>query len=119
MAEGLAKHFLSKDLMVYSAGSDPTTVNPIAIKVMREINIDISTHYSKSFDDLPQSFKNNLHLVITLCKEQICPILPKKIEHIHLPFDNPTHNSYLKEENKILNFRKIRDKLKEKILLIF
>ena len=67
MAEGLAKHILSKDLTVYSAGSNPTTVNHIAIKVMQEINIDISAHYSKSYDDLPQQFKENIHLVITLC----------------------------------------------------
>ena len=118
MAEGLAKHILSKDLTVYSAGSNPTTVNHIAIKVMQEINIDISAHYSKSYDDLPQQFKENIHLVITLCKEEICPILPKNVEYIHLPFDDPANSSYFTEEEQILYFRKIRDKLKEKILLI-
>ncbi len=119
MAEGLAKHFLSKDLTIHSAGSNPTTVNPIAIRVMQEINIDISTHYSKSYDNLPQQFKENIHLVITLCKEEICPILPKNIEHIHLPIDDPANSSYFTEEEQILNFRKIRNKLKEKILSVF
>ena len=118
MAEGLAKHLLSKDIMIYSAGSNPTTVNPIAIKVMQEINIDISAHYSKSYDNLPQQFKEDLNSVITLCKEEICPILPKNIEHIHLPIDDPTNSSYFTEEEQILNFRKTRNKLKEKILLI-
>ena len=119
MAEGLAKYFLSKDLTIYSAGSKPTTVNSTAIKVMKEINIDISTYYSKSYDNLPQQFKENLHLVITLCKEEICPILPKNIEHVYLPFDDPTNSSNFTEEEQILNFRKIRDKLKAEILLIF
>ena len=119
MAEGLAKHFLSKDLTIHSSGSNPTTVNPIAIKVMQEINIDISTHYSKSYDNLPQQFKEDLNLVITLCKEEICPILPKNIEHIHLSIDDPANSSYFTEEEQILNFRKIRNKLKEKILSVF
>ena len=119
MAEGLAKHFLSKDLTIHSVSSNPTTVNPIAIKVMQEINIDISTHYSKSYDNLPQQFKEDLNLVITLCKEEICPILPKNIKQIHLPIDDPANSSYFAEEEQILNFRKIRNKLKEKILSVF
>ena len=119
MAEGLAKHFLSEDLAIHSAGSNPTIVNPIAIKVMQEINIDISTHYSKSYDNLPQQFKEDLNLVITLCKEEICPILSKNIKQIHLPIDDPANSSYFAEEEQILNFRKTRNKLKEKILSVF
>ena len=86
---------------------------------MQEINIDISTHYFKSHDNLPKQFREDLNLVITLCKEEICPILPKNIEHIHLRIEDPENSSYFTEEEQILNFRKIRNKLKEKILSVF
>ena len=86
---------------------------------MQEINIDISTHYFKSYDNLPKQFKEDLNLVITLCKEEICPILSKNIEHIHLRIEDPENSSYFTEEEQILNFRKIRNKLKEKILSVF
>ena len=118
MAEGLGKNFLSHDYTVYSAGSHPTAVNPLAIKVMQEINIDISTHYSKTYNDLPPLFKDTLNLVITLCKKEVCPTLPKNIKHLHWPFDDPVLDLNLSEDERLARFRIIRDKIKEKILSI-
>ena len=118
MAEGLGKNFLSHDYTVYSAGSHPAAVNPLAIKVMQEINIDISTHYSKTYNDLPPLFKDALNLVITLCKEEVCPTLPRNIRYLHWPFHDPVQSLNLSEDEKLIKFRIIRDKIKEKILSI-
>ena len=118
MAEGLAKHFFPHDITVYSAGTHPRVVNPLAIIVMKEINIDILTHYSKTYYDLPLIFKNNLNLIVTLCKEEVCPVLAMNIEYIHWPFDDPALDSHYTKEEQLSKFRDIRDKIKEKILSI-
>ncbi len=118
MAEGLGKNLLLHDYTVYSAGSHPTIVNPLAIKVMQEINIDISTHYSKTYNDLPTLFKDALNLVVTLCKEEVCPTLPRNTHHLYWPFDDPVRGLSLSENEQLIRFRIIRDQIKEKILSI-
>ncbi len=47
MAEGFARAVLGPNATVQSAGSSPTQVNPCAIAVMRDLDIDLSTHTSK------------------------------------------------------------------------
>ena len=73
MAEGLARQILGERVEVVSAGSQPAPVNPHAVEVMAEIGVDITDQYSKSVDtiDLP-----GLDLAVTLCAEEVCPILP-------------------------------------------
>ena len=74
MAEGIARA-LFPNIEFQSAGSMPSRVNPLAIEVMKEINIDISNHSSKDFESLNDDFINNLDYVIPLCKEEVCPLL--------------------------------------------
>jgi arsenate reductase len=50
MAEGLLRSLYGDRYEAYSAGTQPSRINPYAIKVMAEIGIDISTHYSKNID---------------------------------------------------------------------
>ena len=45
MAEGLAKQYLPANIVVQSAGSQPSTLNPYAVKAMAELGIDINEHY--------------------------------------------------------------------------
>jgi arsenate reductase len=72
IAEGLLKSLYGKYYDVYSAGSDPTAVNPYAINVMAEIGVDISENLSKNlkeFDGLEFDY------VVTVCggDSQACP----------------------------------------------
>ena len=85
---------------------------------MQEINIDISTHYSKTYNDLPPLFKDALNLVVTLCKEEVCSTLPRNVQHLHWPFDDPVQGLKLSEDEQLIRFRIIRDKIKEKTLSI-
>ena len=65
MAEGLLRHLYGEKYEVFSAGSNPTQVNPFAIKVMAEIGIDISKQYSKSIEE----FRNKeIDLVVSVCR---------------------------------------------------
>ena len=73
IAEGLARELAGGDVEVWSAGTSPSKVHPMAIEAMSERGIDISRQHSKSLDDvLELSFDE----VITVCDRaaENCPV---------------------------------------------
>lgn len=109
IAEGFAKNILPKNYKIFSAGSNPTgKVNKYAIEVMSDVGIDISNHSSKHIDELDKDFINNLNFVITLCAEEICPVMPAMTRTLHWPQVDPDNKSYTSEQSKAA-FSKARD----------
>lgn len=110
MGEGILRSLAGDVLDARSAGSRPAGyVHPVAIEVMREIGIDISGHESKSFD----GFLNQpVHTVITVCGnvDQVCPVFPGQVEHIHHGFDDPAHAEGSPDEIRE-TFRRVRDEM--------
>ena len=101
MAEGLAKSMLGSNHNIQSAGSIPSgKVHPHAISTMKDIGIDISDHYSKSTDDLDDNFLKNLDYAITLCAEEVCPLLPGSANSLHWMNEDPANYSYNEKELK-------------------
>ncbi|MEI8025443.1 MAG: arsenate reductase ArsC [Pseudomonadota bacterium] len=115
LAEGLAKE-LFKDAEIESAGSKPGTINPLAIGVMKEIQIDISSQFSKSCDDLEPSFLNGLDYIVTLCAEEVCPILVSQAQKLHWPIKDPAGFDSESLEYRMEKFREARDILKDKLV---
>lgn len=111
LAEGLARHYFGEVISVQSAGSNPATVNPLAIKVMQEIGIDMTAHYSKSVNDIDSQ---NIDLVITLCAEEVCPVFFGAAQKLHWPFSDPAAVKG-SEEDQLQAFRQTRDAIKDKL----
>ena len=107
MAEGLLKN-LKKDMVVLSAGTKPEGVSSKAIKVMKEIGLNISDHHSKHLDAV--DWKNS-DFAITLCSSanEICVSMPwpKKCKILHWPITDP------ESEN---DFRNARDEINQRII---
>lgn len=115
MAEGLARNILGDKAWVESAGSEPKTVNAFAIEAMREIGIDISAHYSKSYEQLSREFVEGLDYVITLCAEEVCPVMAApRAKRLHWGFTDPA-NTRATSEEQLAVFRQIRDGIKMKL----
>ena len=113
MAEGLAHALLGERAQVLSAGSRPSQVNPYAIEAMREIGIDISTQRSKSVDEIDTA---SLDLVITLCAEEVCPVLPGRTRRLHWPIPDPASTDPgLSDEELRHRFRSARDQIRARI----
>ncbi|MDK1030851.1 MAG: arsenate reductase ArsC [Planctomycetia bacterium] len=113
MAEGLLRHFGKKRFEAYSAGTDPTELNPHASKVMAEVGIDISAHLSKSADEfIGQEFG----YVITVCggARDACPAFPGAADQIHWDIPDPAEAEGT-EEDVLATFRRVRDILVDKI----
>jgi arsenate reductase len=134
MAEGLLRHLYGDKYEVYSAGATPTRVNPLAIKVMAEIGIDISKQRSKSIDEFRDK---DIDLVVSVCTSSAkiaCPFcsplitgarpeivsdtLPGAKRYLQHGFSDPSEVEGSDEE-KTAAFRRTRDDIKKWILDYF
>ncbi len=111
MAEGLLKSLYKEHYDAYSAGSNPSSVNPCAVKVMGEMGVDISGNRSKSireFDGLEFDY------VVTVCggEGETCPFFQGGKIYLHESFEDPVAVGGNLHE-KIDAFRRIRDEIKD------
>ena len=113
MAEGLGRMIFGQRIPVQSAGSTPSSVNPYAIEVMRELGVDLSTHHSKSVDTIDPTA---IGTVITLCAEEVCPVFLGKVRRLHWPIPDPASmDSNLSREDMLARFRTARDTIRNKL----
>ena len=120
MAEGLARKILGEKAEIHSAGSEPKKVNPHAVQALREVGIDISTHYSKGMDDLDPRFVVGLDYIVTLCAEEVCPVVVSRAaEKLHWPFPDPAGPGWetMSREEVNAKFRTVRDQIEARINL--
>lgn len=111
MAEGFCRHLWADLYNVFSAGTKKHGMNERAMKVMKELGIDISTHYSKTVEELP---KVDFDYVVTVCDaaKESCPYFPGgKIIHIGFE-DPPALTKKMDDEEEILKvYRRVRDEI--------
>ena len=113
MAEGLLRKLGSDRYEVYSAGTDPKPLHPMAVEVMAEAGVDISGQHSKSLDEfLDQTFD----YIITVCDraKDSCPTFPGDSKRIHWGFEDPAAATGSDIERLIV-FRKIRNEISDRI----
>ena len=111
LAEGILRAAAGDILNVQSAGSKPAGyVHPLAIQVMKEIGLDISSHHSKHMNDFLQQ---DVETVVTVCgnADQACPMFPGQLNRYHWGFYDPAHATGTDEE-KLTVFRRVRDEIK-------
>jgi len=102
MAEAFAR---LAGLEAYSAGSRPSgRVNPKAIEALRELGYDLSTHQSKSLDDLPPI---EFDVAVTMGCGDECPMLKAKHRQ---EWQIPDPKNLPPEE-----FRQVRDLIRDKV----
>jgi arsenate reductase len=113
MAEGLLRHDGGGAFVVNSAGLEPSFVRPEAIKTMREIGIDISTHRSKPIDEFTG---RPFDYVITVCDnaKQNCPMFPAATNRIHWSIEDPAAVTG-DEQTRLEAFRSARDNLRKRL----
>ena len=111
MSEGLARSMLGNKHNIQSAGSIPSgEVHLNAVKAMDDIGIDIRDQYSKSTDDLDKDFLDNLDYAITLCAEEVCPVLSSNAQNLHWLNEDPANKTYSKKQLET-SFSNTRDNL--------
>ncbi len=111
IAEGLMNELYGEKYEAFSAGTEPSKVNPFAIEVMDEIGIDISKHRSKSLEEF---ITQDFDYVITVCDHanEVCPFFPGGKERLHKGFNDPAavHGN---DMDRLTAFRRTRDEILE------
>ena len=117
MAEAFLNHFGAQKFQAESAGLEPGTLNPIVVKTMAEIGIDISGNKTKSVADFLKHGRI-YDYVVTVCDEssaERCPAVPGAAKRLHWSFPDPSALSG-SEEQKTVRTREIRDQIQAKVM---
>lgn len=109
MAEGLARAMLPASVEVASAGSAPSQLNPLAFKALAEVDIDISDHRSKPLEAVAPETAD---LIVTLCADEVCPVVPSRVKRLHWPIPDPA------VENSLAAFRTARDQIRARLEIL-
>jgi arsenate reductase (thioredoxin) len=110
MAEGIWNALSDGKWLAFSAGSSPSGfVHPLAVEVMREVDIDISANRSKHIDEFANK---SFDLVVTVCDnaKEACPAFPGANRTEHWPFDDPAGKDSTGDD-QLAVFRRIRDEI--------
>ncbi len=109
MAEGLLRAMKGEGYEGFSAGLDPTQVDPDAIKAMAELGIDISGQRSKGMDEF-HGIKFDVVAAVCDSAREACPFFPGAKERIHRSFDDP---AACVGEARLAAFRRVRAEIKD------
>jgi two-component system phosphate regulon sensor histidine kinase PhoR len=117
MAEGFARQLANGRYRIFSAGTEPKGIHPLAARVMREAGVDISKQSSKSLDDVALE---EIDQVITLCgdAEKRCPALGRQVKRSHWPLIDPAA-AQGSEEQRLPLFRQVRDEIQRRVAALF
>ena len=113
MAEGWLRRLAGDRFEVFSAGTHPSQVNPLAIQVMAERGVDLSGHRSKHMNEF---LKQPFDYVITVCDDaaEACPIFPGRAERLHWSFSDPAA-AQGSEAERLKAFRDSRDAIEAQL----
>lgn len=117
IAEALLNNLYPDKYEAYSAGTQPSKINEYAIKVLKEVGIDISNHKSKSIEEFRNDF---FDYVVTVCDsaKETCPFFPNAKKFLHNSFYDPS--GYIgPEEEKLEKFRILREEIKNFLIKTF
>jgi arsenate reductase (thioredoxin) len=109
MGEGWVRHDLGDRVEVHSAGTKPSFVHPKAIQVMAEAGVDLSSHTSKSVQDVKAL---PFDLVVTVCDSarEACPVFPGAKRTVHHAFEDPALAG--EGDDALSVFRRVRDEIR-------
>jgi protein-tyrosine-phosphatase len=110
LAEGLARRLAPAGMKISSAGSEPTSVRPQAVRVLTEIGVDITNERSKGVDEV----EDTVDAVITLCAEEVCPVWLADAWRLHWGLPDPAAVRGTEQE-ELDAFRGVRDELRRRL----
>jgi arsenate reductase len=113
MAEGFLRAMAGGRFAAGSAGTEKTSVNPLAIRVMAELGIDLGGHRSKLYADVAAE---DWDYLITVCDDanERCPWVPGSVQRLHWSFPDPSRAPGTEEERLAL-FRRVRDQIRQRL----
>jgi arsenate reductase len=113
MAEGFLRHLAGDHIIAVSAGIEPVPVNRLAVEVMKEIGIDISSQRSKNVSEI---LKEHFAFVIGVCDmaKERRPTFPFAYKLVQWSLEDPANAAGSRDE-QLLILRRVRDKIERNV----
>lgn len=113
MAEGWARTLKPGAIEAYSAGTRPGSLDPLAVRAMAEVGVDITGQRSKSIDELRDV---PFDAVVTVCDSahESCPLPPGSARVVHAGFDDPPRlaRGARTDAEALAHYRRVRDEIR-------
>lgn len=116
MAEGWARHLHGERIDACSAGTDPHGLNPLAVRAMGEVGVDIASHSSKAVEDCSPE---TIDIVVTVCghAHENCPVFLSsnpRTRVMHRGFDDPPRLAAQagSDDEALPHYRRVRDEIR-------
>lgn len=114
MAEGWTRHLKGDRIRPLSAGLMAKGLNPLAVKVMAELGVDISEQTS---DKLDRYLDQSIDVVVTVCghAHETCPVFPGGARVVHRGFDDPPAlaDGETDPDRALAHYRRVRDEIRD------
>jgi arsenate reductase len=113
IAEAWARHLKADVVEAHSAGTHPRGLDPLAVKIMAEVGLDMSGQPSKAIADIEHI---PFDYVVTVCSDahESCPVFPGRAKVVHVGFDDPprlaAHTT--SEAEALAHYRRVRDEIR-------
>jgi len=113
IAEGWARRLKGDRIDAYSAGTHPKALDPLAVRVMAEVGVDLSAQRPKALDAVQHLF---FDYVITVCSDahETCPVFPGRARIVHRGFDDPPRLAAAAKnpQEALGHYVRVRDEIK-------
>jgi arsenate reductase len=117
MAEAFLQKYAGDRFNIYSAGYEPTEINPLTRKVMVEIGLDLSGQYAKNVKEYLGVMEFRYLIIVCEHAEKKCPrVFPGVLQRLYWPVEDPAALQG-PEEQKLAKFREVRDQIEARIKL--
>jgi arsenate reductase len=115
MAEAWLRHYAGDHLTAYSAGLEPKGLNPLTVKVMEEVGIDMRGHRSKHTREYLGHKYFGYLIIVCADAEENCPVIFVNVgKRLFWPFDDPARFEGTEAE-RLAKFRAVRDQIAARI----
>jgi arsenate reductase len=113
MAEALLSRYGGGDFEVFSAGTEATGVNPFAVRVLGDLDIDWTQARSKTIE---RFLGERFDYVVTVCDraKATCPVFPDSMNTLHWGIDDPSDVEG-SDEHKLAAFRRTQAELSARL----
>jgi arsenate reductase len=113
IAEGFLRSMAGDRFEAGSAGTERTSVNPLAIRAMAELGIDMGHHTSKQYESV---MHQSWDYVITVCDnaKESCPLVPSSVKRLHWSFEDPSQATG-DDAQRLAVFREVRDQIRDRL----
>jgi arsenate reductase len=115
IAEGIARALAPRQVRISSAGAARGAVDPLAVRVLAELSVNVAGQHSKALDEVDAT---DVQAILVLSEEDPTPAALRGVLRVHWPLPDPAAGGGT-EEDKVARYRAVRNELRRRLIRVF